>query len=198
MWGVRLDSGNLRELAPAVRKLLDEGGYPNARIMASGELNEYKILELVAAGVPIDTFGVGTDLSTSSDSPTLGAVYKMVELESRGKVRYTAKFSGGKATWPGAKQIFRFADHDVVGLHHECFADAKQALLRPIVVGGRLVEPLQTAAESREHAMESIRNLPAPCRTAFEREAVWRVEFSKELQAALENLKAERAQGALA
>jgi nicotinate phosphoribosyltransferase len=192
MWGIRLDSGNLRELAPAVRKLLDEGGYPNAKIMASGELNEYKILELMAANVPIDAFGVGTDLSTSSDSPTLGAVYKMVELEDQGKVRYTAKFAGGKATMPGAKQVFRYADHDVVGLHHECFGDAKEALLKPVVLGGQLVLPLPTAAESRDYAMEAIRNLPAPCRTAFEREAVWRVEYSRELQAALEDLKAAR------
>jgi nicotinate phosphoribosyltransferase len=192
MWGIRLDSGNLRELAPAVRKLLDEGGYPNAKIMASGELNEYKILELMAANVPIDAFGVGTDLSTSSDSPTLGAVYKMVELEDQGKVRYTAKFAGGKATMPGAKQVFRYADHDVVGLHHECFGDAKEALLKPVVLGGQLVTPLPSAAEARDYAMEAIRNLPAPCRTAFEREAVWRVEYSRELLNALEELKVAR------
>ena len=197
MAGIRLDSGNLHELAPAVRKMLDEGGYPNAKIMASGELNEYKILELVAGRVPIDAFGVGTDLSTSSDSPTLGAVYKMVELESHGKVRYTAKFSGGKATLPGAKQVFRYADHDVVGLQHECFGDAKEALLRPAILNGKLVEPLPTAAEAREYAKEAIRNLPAPCRTAFEREAVWRVDFSKELLEASEELKAERARGGL-
>jgi nicotinate phosphoribosyltransferase len=192
MWGVRLDSGNLLELAPAVRRMLDDGGYKHAKIMASGELNEYKILELVAAGVPIDAFGVGTDLSTSSDSPTLGAVYKMVELESSGKTRYTAKFSGGKATLPGAKQVFRYADHDVVGLAHECFTDSKEALLRPVVLNGSLVEPLPSAAEARDYAAHAIRALPAPCRSVFEREAVWQVEYSQELLAVFEQLKASR------
>jgi nicotinate phosphoribosyltransferase len=192
MWGVRLDSGNLMELAPAVRRILDDGGYKSAKIMASGELNEYKILELVAAGVPIDAFGVGTDLSTSSDSPTLGAVYKMVELESHGKVRYTAKFSGGKATLPGAKQVFRYSDHDLVGLAHECFSDASEALLRPVVLNGSLVEPLPSAAEARDYASQAIRRLPAPCHTVFEREPVWRVEYSQELLAALEEVKVAR------
>jgi len=64
LWGVRLDSGNLIELAPAVRKILDDAGLPDAKIMATGELNEYKIHELVAARTPIDVFGVGTDLAT--------------------------------------------------------------------------------------------------------------------------------------
>lgn len=190
MWGVRLDSGNLTELAPAVRQILDDGGYRHAKIMASGDLNEYKILELVAAKVPIDAFGVGTDLSTSSDSPTLGVVYKMVELESAGKIRYTAKLSGGKATLPGAKQVFRFADHDVVGLAHECFTDAKEALLRPVVLNGQIVEPIPTAAEARDYAMEAIRALPAPCHSVFEREAVWRVEYSRELLAMFEDIRA--------
>ncbi len=192
MWGVRLDSGNLMELAPAVRRMLDDAGYKQAKIMASGELNEYKILELVAAGVPIDAFGVGTDLSTSSDSPTLGAVYKMVELESHGQVRYTAKFGGGKATLPGAKQIFRYPDRDVVGLAHECFGDAQEALSRPVVLNGALVEPLPTAAEAREYAAHAIHALPAPCRSVFEREAVWSVEYSRELIAAFEELKTAR------
>ncbi|BDC51217.1 nicotinate phosphoribosyltransferase [Bryobacterales bacterium F-183] len=194
MSGVRLDSGNLTELAPAVRQMLDKAGYVNARIMASGELNEYKILELVAGGVPIDAFGVGTDLSTSSDSPTLGAVYKMVELESAGKVRMTAKFSGGKATLPGAKQVFRYPDHDLVGLAHECFNDAQEALLRPVVLNGNLVEPLPSAAEARDYAAAAIRALPAPCRTVFEREAVWQVKYSRELLAAFEDVKAARGQ----
>src|SRR5271169_6449004 len=91
LWGVRLDSGNLVELAPAVRKILDDAGLRDAKIMATGDLNEYKIHELVAARAPIDSFGVGTDLSTSADAPSLGVVYKMVELEDSGSRRYTAK-----------------------------------------------------------------------------------------------------------
>ena len=72
LWGVRLDSGNLVELAPAVRKILDDAGLRDAKIMATGDLNEYKIHELVAAGAPIDVFGVGTELATSADAPIAG------------------------------------------------------------------------------------------------------------------------------
>ena len=73
LWGVRLDSGNLVTLAPAVRKILDDAGLPETKIMATGDLNEYKIHELVAARAPIDVFGVGTELSTSADAPVLTA-----------------------------------------------------------------------------------------------------------------------------
>ncbi len=69
LWGVRLDSGNLVELSREVRKILDDAGLQDAKIMATSDLNEYKILEFAAAGAPIDAFGVGTDLATSADSP---------------------------------------------------------------------------------------------------------------------------------
>ncbi len=84
LWGVRLDSGNLVELAPAVRKILDDAGLTDAKIMATGDLSEHKIHELVAAGAPIDSFGVGTELATSADAASLGVVYKLVELEHAG------------------------------------------------------------------------------------------------------------------
>ncbi|MGH9667327.1 MAG: nicotinate phosphoribosyltransferase, partial [Bryobacteraceae bacterium] len=91
LWGVRLDSGDLKSLAGAVRRILDEAGLQDARIMATGDLNEHRILELVAGGVPIDAYGVGTNLSTSADAPSLGVVYKMVVMETGGEKRYTAK-----------------------------------------------------------------------------------------------------------
>ncbi len=116
LWGVRLDSGNLVELSREVRKILDDAGLKNAKIMATSDLNEYKILEFAAAGAPIDAFGVGTDLATSADSPHLGVVYKLVELNGR----FTAKFSEDKHTLPGAKQVFRFAAHDVIACSWEC------------------------------------------------------------------------------
>ena len=147
LWGVRLDSGNLVELSREVRKILDDAGLKNAKIMATSDLNEYKILEFAAAGAPIDAFGVGTDLATSADSPHLGVVYKLVELNGR----FTAKFSEDKHTLPGAKQVFRFAAHDVIACSWECLGcggsgepEAK-ALLRPVMLGGKLIEPLPTA-----------------------------------------------------
>ena len=157
--------------------------------MVTGDLNEYKILELMAAHLPIDSFGVGTDLATSADSPNLGAIYKMVELDTNGSKRYTAKFAGEKSTIPGAKQVFRYADHDVVALESECFADAAEALLKPVILGGELVDPLPNTAEARRYAGEAIRRLPAPLRTAFEREGGWRVEHSLELKRVLEQVR---------
>ena len=180
-WGVRLDSGNLVELSRAVRKILDEAGFPDAKIMATSDLNEYKILEFAAARAPIDAFGVGTDLATSTDSPNLGVVYKLVELNGR----FTAKFSEDKHTLPGAKQVFRFETHDCVACSWECIGcdsdDAATALLRPVLLGGKLVEPLPDVTAARQYAAESIRRLPTAIRSLFDTDQKYHVEHSAEL-----------------
>jgi nicotinate phosphoribosyltransferase len=196
LWGVRLDSGNLVELAHAVRHILDEAGLRDAKIMATSDLNEYKILEYTAAGAPIDAFGVGTDLATSADAPSLGAVYKLVELEEGGVTRYTAKYSEGKHTMPGAKQVFRFADHDQIACSTECTGCGRgdggpRALIRPVIIQGRLVHDLPTAGASREYAQRSVHKLPLACRSLFESEDPYPVEFSAELRARSERLRAE-------
>ena len=101
--GVRLDSGNLGALALRARKILDQHGLNETAIFASGNLDEYKIEELLAAKVPIDAFGVGTALAVSDDAPAGDFTYKLVEY--RGQPRL--KLSAGKASTPGRKQIFR-------------------------------------------------------------------------------------------
>jgi nicotinate phosphoribosyltransferase len=196
LWGVRLDSGNLIELAPAVRKILDDAGLTDAKIMATGDLNEHKIHELVAAQSPIDVFGVGTDLATSADAPSLGVIYKMVELETAHEHRYTAKFSPEKHTLPGAKQIFRHANYDVLARSTECIScedETVEALQRPVILGGKLVEPLPTAAQARQYAMERLARLPAPCHSLFQAKDAWRVELSPGLRALTENVRQEMA-----
>lgn len=195
MWGVRLDSGNLMELAHQVRRILDDAGHRDAKVMATSDLNEYKILEYMAAKAPIDAFGVGTDLATSADAPSLGAVYKLVEIESNGERRYTAKFSKDKQTLPGAKQIFRYEDHDLVGCSWECptcppGAKPAEVLQRPVIIGGQLVDKLPTAAEARERAMASIARLPVALRSMYAAEHPWRVEYSAELLALREKVTA--------
>ncbi len=193
LWGVRLDSGNLVELTPAVRKILDDAGLADAKIMATGDLNEYKIQELMAARVPIDMFGVGTELATSADAPSLGVVYKLVELEGR----YTAKLSEDKKTLPGAKQIFRYADHDQLARSSECpgcpggwmAPDGVEALLRPVIIGGRLIAPLPSAGEARAHAAGTLAQLPAACHSLFEREGAWRVDLSPDLESLYERVR---------
>lgn len=187
-WGVRLDSGNLRELAPAVRRILDEAGLTETRIMATGDLNEYKILELIAAEAPIDSFGVGTELATSADAPSLGAVYKLVEIQSNGTRRLTAKYSPEKHTLPGAKQVFRFQDRDVIGCQSECMPEPRglgepRALLRPVILNGELVAPLPGVHSARTHRERSLAPFPSLVRTLFTREDAWPVEHSVQLVA---------------
>jgi nicotinate phosphoribosyltransferase len=195
LWGVRLDSGNLKELAPAVRKVLDEAGLTDAKIMATGDLNEHKILEMVAAKVPIDSFGVGTDLATSADAPKLGAIYKLVEIEDSGERRYTAKYSPEKNTMPGAKQIFRFARRDVIGLASECHGccagDAAEALLRPVIAGGVLVARPPSIGDARAYRERSVRALPTRLLSLFPVEDAWRVEYSRELLALARQVRGE-------
>ena len=192
LWGVRLDSGNLVELSREVRKILDQAGLKTAKIMATSDLNEYKILEFAAAGAPIDAFGVGTDLATSADSPSLGVVYKLVELNGR----FTAKFSEDKQTLPGAKQVFRFAGHDVIACSWECLGcghgepEAK-ALLRPVMLGGKLIEPLPTAGAARQHAADSIKRLPTAVRSLFDTGQEYRVDQSPALLTLYEKVQDE-------
>ena len=193
LWGVRLDSGNLVELSRGVRRILDEAGLPDAKIMATSDLNEYKILEYAAAGAPIDAFGVGTDLATSTDSPNIGVVYKMVELDGR----FTAKFSEGKHSMPGSKQVFRFPTHDQIACSWECPTCGKDepppsALLRPVILGGRLLEPLPDPATARRHAGECLRRLPTYCRSLFDSDQKYPVEYSRELQALLTTVSNQR------
>ena len=186
VWGVRLDSGNMRELAPAVRKILDDAGLRDVKIFATGDLDEFKILELIANNVPIDSFGVGTALATSSDAPNLSAVYKLVEMQSNGQKRYTAKYSLDKNTMPGAKQIFRFSDRDVIGCQAECMplprgTGEPEVLLRPVILKGEPVEPLPSVHQAREHRERALKPFPSAVKTLFTREDSWRVEYSREL-----------------
>jgi len=163
LWGVRIDSGDLAQLSRDVRVILDQAGLPDARIMASGDLDESKIAALVEAGAPIDAFGVGTELTTSADAPVIGAVYKVVAIGNPGNVRYPVKSSPEKHTIPGAKQLFRLPDHDVLGLSTECITGA-EALLKPVILAGKVIETLPDAREVRERAALALRDWPAPGR----------------------------------
>jgi nicotinate phosphoribosyltransferase len=188
-WGVRLDSGNLADLARAVRRILDDAGFSEAKIMATGDLNEHKILEFVANGAPIDVFGVGTELAISSDAPNHGAIYKMVELISNGERRFTAKYSDEKSTLPAAKQIFRYAKRDLLSLAGECPAGDCEALLRPVIYGGKLVEPLPAAAEARQNSFASVQRLPKKLRSLFECDPPWPVGLSPKLSGLAESVR---------
>ena len=191
IWGVRLDSGNLGELAKQVRRILDDAGLRNAKIFATNDLDEHRVAEFVKAGVPLDAFGVGTQLATSADAPALSAVYKKVELKRDGEVFYTAKFSADKSTLPGAKQIYRYSDRDVVAHYSECSNEFKgEPLLRPILASGELIEilPPMTGIQQRSQAM--IAKLPERLRELGKVEP-YSVEMSAHLRAMAQNLRVE-------
>jgi nicotinate phosphoribosyltransferase len=157
--GVRLDSGDLDDLSRKVRQILDANGAKSASIFASGNLDEDAVARLVAAGAPIDSFGVGTAMTTSSDHPYLDAVYKLQEYAGRPR----RKRSTGKATWPGRKQVYRrYADDgtlagDVVTLHDD--VQSGEALLSGVMERGlRLPQP--GLEESRKHCLRQLARLP--------------------------------------
>lgn len=172
--GVRLDSGNLLEKSRQVRQILDRHGLAGTTIFASGDLNEYRIQELVRAQAPIDAFGVGTDLATSRDVPALGVVYKLVEVERHGHIEYKTKFSERKAHWPGRKQVYRFSP-PVTGkpggrareeFHHDLIARATEdypaaaPLLEVVMRNGRRTGPPAPLPGSRARTLEGLTRLP--------------------------------------
>ncbi len=173
---VRLDSGDLKCLSAEVRKCLNEAGMRKTKIFASGDLNEYRIAELLAAGAPIDGFGVGTELSTSADAPALGGVYKLVSAAAGGRVKLSAE----KLTYPHAKQVWRHAGGDVIGL-----ADEKQAgepLLELVMKKGKPISVCRLAA-SRTRAAEQLARLPAGLR-ALDAKPGYPVRYSDRLEQA--------------
>src|SRR5438105_8484331 len=159
--GVRLDSGAVLADSLWVRKRLDQAGWNDVQIFASGELDEDRIEVLLRSGARIDAFGVGTALSTSADSPYVGVIYKLVEVDTGDAVRSAAKFSQEKITYPGRKQIFRFTGEegkfssDVIGLDGESFP-AGNPLLVPVMREGKRLEA--TDEEAPLARMERARN----------------------------------------
>lgn len=150
---VRLDSGDLGQLSKEVRRILDQAGMINTKIFASGDLNEHRIAELISDGAQIDSFGVGTDLATSYDAPALSGVYKLAGIEDNGDVSLRMKLSHDKATYPGAKQVWRLTGqnakyaHDVITMADEQQANfdsngqsSWRALLGPVMKQGRVIE----------------------------------------------------------
>ncbi len=158
--GVRLDSGDLAQHARQVRVIFDAGGFGQVRIFASGNLDEDSVQALLAAGAPIDGFGIGTRMNTSSDQPYLDCAYKLQEYAGRPR----RKHSEGKTTWPGRKQIFRQRDAqgrilgDTLTLADDIASGTP--LLQPVMRGGRRLAASPPLAEIRDFVAEQIGCLP--------------------------------------
>jgi nicotinate phosphoribosyltransferase len=160
--GIRLDSGDLLELSQAARRLLDAAGMSETQIAVSGDLEEGRIAKLVAAGAPVDLWGVGTDLGTSRDSPVVNGVYKLV-ADKRGEGwRGVWKLSPDKATVPGPKQVFRRYAEGVMSADIIASADEElegEPLLVPAMRDG-VVARRESLAEIRERSAAQLAALP--------------------------------------
>lgn len=180
--GVRLDSGDLGTLSREVRTVLDEAGMKSAIIFASGNLDEYRVAELIAAGASIDSYGIGTSLVTSADHPALDAVYKLQEYAGRAR----RKRSTGKATWPGRKQVYRHCTVDGVFLRDvvtvEGDAQTGEPLLRPVMQQGRRL-PAPRLDSVRRHCLEQLARLPSALRALEPAAVPYPVEISPALRA---------------
>ena len=163
--GVRIDSGDLGAHAREVRRILDQGGLTQARILASGNLDEHRIDALVSGDAPIDAFGVGTRMNVSADAPFLDCAYKMVEYGGQPR----RKRSEGKASWPGRKQVYRRTGSDGALAGDLLALDGEDApgvpLLEPVLRAGARVAAAPALDALRDRAQAQMAMLPAALRT---------------------------------
>jgi nicotinate phosphoribosyltransferase len=199
MQAVRLDSGDLGQLSKEVRAILDGAGRQDVKIVASGDLNEYKIRDLLAGDAPIDLFGVGTELVTSRDEPTLNVVYKLVEQETPQGSFGRFKLSSGKKTYPYPKQVYRqrdtlemFCEDRIV---NATSPEQGEPLLVPVLREGEPSGALPSLEESRRRCAQQLSCLPKellglePCQS-------YPVRVSEELEAELSKVPPSRARSA--
>ena len=161
---VRLDSGDLIALSKRVRRILDDGGLRDVRIFASGGLTEDSVADFLRASAPVDGFGMGTSLTTSSDVASLDCVYKLQEYAGLSR----RKRSTGKATWPGRKQVWRSygpggrMTADVLSVESD--EHNGEPLIELVMQGGRRLAPSPPLAALRERAAGDLARLPDPLR----------------------------------
>ena len=160
--GVRIDSGDLADHAFNVRKILDEGQLPEVTIFSSSSIDEYVLHELLyVKQAPIDGFGIGTNMDTSADAPYLDCAYKLQEYAGQPR----RKFSEGKTTWPGRKQVYRYYDdqgkmsHDVLALETDSISDA-EPMLQQVMTNGRRVGAPEPLSAVRERTTRQLASLP--------------------------------------
>ena len=161
---LRLDSGDLAKGSRLIRRLLDEADRSEIGIFLSGNLDEFQVAELCATGTPVTGFGVGTHMDVSADAPALDIAYKLEAYAGRAR----RKRSSGKATWPGAKQVFRETGDDGLILRDTIARDTEKLpgrrLLEPVMSAGRRIGEPPSLEESKAYARDCLASLPAECR----------------------------------
>jgi nicotinate phosphoribosyltransferase len=180
--GVRIDSGDLAVLGREVRRIFDEAGLAEVKVIGSGGLDEYDLEELSEANVPYDSYGVGTKMGVSGDAPWFDMAYKLVEHNGR----QVLKLSAGKAYWPGRKQLFRFLDaqrrlkKDVIALRGELL-DGGEPLLQKVMENGKAQGVYPSLQELRERFVAEFNLLDEEVRAIRDPE-VYPVEISPRLK----------------
>jgi nicotinate phosphoribosyltransferase len=187
---VRLDSGDLGELARRSRQILDVEGLGSVEIFASGSLNEDAIDALLRSGAPIDGFGVGTDMGVASDAPSLDIAYKLVAYAGRGRM----KLSTGKPILPGRKQVFRrerdgVSVGDIIAQYDET-QDGRGLLVQVMKDGGRLAAGRDDLRTARRRVRDSLDRMPAAIRGLQPADPGYPVEVSGALGRARDELRA--------
>ncbi|MBO0797037.1 MAG: nicotinate phosphoribosyltransferase, partial [Ktedonobacteraceae bacterium] len=189
---VRIDSGDLVEDSKYIRKQLDQAGLQSVRILASGDLDEWKIADLLQAGAAIDSFGIGTTLGSGAGSVerginggSLGMVYKEVwYVDEAGNEYPKMKIAGPKSTWPGKKEIYRHPEwkEDIIQLAHEPRPNSYHRVLKPVVRNGEIIPgSLPPLSEIRELAQQNLAQLPQQYRE-LQVQQPYTVHFSEGLQ----------------
>jgi nicotinate phosphoribosyltransferase len=179
---IRLDSGDLGELAKESRKLLDDAGMSDIGIFASGGLDEYKIRDLLADNAPITGFGVGSAMGVSEDAPVLDSAYKLCGYAGEGRM----KLSPNKSNLPGRKQLYRVGEgtddaHDVIARHDESI-DGRPLLVKVMERGKRTDAGRDTLDAARNRATDELGRLPRRLRDLDPADPPYRVEISPQLQ----------------
>ena len=208
--GIRLDSGDLYSLSLEARRVLNDasgGAYVNTKIMASGDLNEYLIQDLVNRGAPIDSFGVGTELSTSRDDPAMNGVYKLVAVKvpsslldgnNEGRVDerifYKLKTSPAKKTYPGPKQIYRILENgliksDFIALENEEKLPVDSVPLLQKVLDKGILSKMPSIKDVQRFHLNQIKTLPPKFLDLDFVPESFPVFYSKQLQARIREFK---------
>jgi nicotinate phosphoribosyltransferase len=178
--GVRLDSGDLLNLSQQTRQILDSAHLRDVKIFASSNLDEYAIDQLLSAGAPIDGFGVGSHMGTSSDAPFLDTAYKLVEYAGQPKM----KLSTHKSTLPGRKQVFRERQQDkfvrdIIGFASERLQG--EPLLSKVMGNGHRTRPADSINECRSRCKAEIESLPESLTMLSSAEPAYPIDLSSEL-----------------
>ena len=191
--GVRLDSGDLVKISKKVREILDKNRLNYIKIFASGNLDEYKIEDLLKKGAPIDDFGVGTNMGVSTDSPFTDVIYKISEISNKsGEFFPVMKLSKEKVTYPGRKQIYRIKDkdgfykEDILGLEEERIEG--EPLLFCVMRDGEIKCQLPLLDEIQEYLKENLKKLPRRFKE-LRRKFIYPVKISPKLEKLTLNLK---------